>query len=77
MTVNFTLTSIILRKLQWLEQIEITPPKNYGLKTNTVSHFPKLINLLIKRLQKGEIQHVGIIADADYVAVVFSNVGIL
>lgn len=58
----------LLRKLQWLSQIEITPPKNYGLKTNTVSHFPKLINLLIKRLQKGEIQQVGIIADADYVS---------
>jgi len=43
-------------------------PKNYGLKTNTVSHFPKLIKLLIKRLQKGEIQQVGIIADADYVS---------
>ena len=57
----------LLRKLQWLDQIDITPPKNDGLKTNTVSHFPKLINLLIKRLRKGEIQQVGIIAENTYI----------
>lgn len=38
----------LLRQLQLLDKIDITPPKNYGLKANTVSHFPKLINLLIK-----------------------------
>ncbi len=58
----------LLRKRQLLDKIDITPPKNYGQKANTVSHFPKLINLLTKRLQKGEIQQVGIIADADYVS---------
>jgi len=66
----------LLRKLQLLDQIDITPPKSYGLKTNTVSHFPKLIKIFINQLkgygeiQKGEgkIQHLGIVADADYVS---------
>ena len=28
----------LLRQLQLLNKIDITPPKNYGLKANTVSH---------------------------------------
>ncbi len=60
----------LLRKLQLLDQVNITPPKSYGLRTNTVGHFPKLIDLLIKqaRQEKGNIQHLGIVADADYVS---------
>ncbi len=60
----------LLRKLQLLDQVDIKPPKRYGLRTNTVSHFPKLIDLLIKQAiqEKGKIQHLGIVADADYVS---------
>ncbi len=58
----------LLRKLQLLDKIDITPPKKYGFKANTVTYFPNLIKLLIKRLQTGQIQQLGIIADADYVS---------
>jgi hypothetical protein len=56
----------LLRKMQLLEKIDIRPPKSYGETTNTVSHFPRLMNLILKRIQQDEIQHFGIIADADY-----------
>jgi len=58
----------LLRKLKMLDKVKIRPPKNFGLKTNTVSHFPKLINLLMKRMNTNQIHHLGIVADADYVS---------
>ncbi len=57
----------LLRKLNLLEKVEIKPPRDFGQKTNTVSHFPKLIDLLIKRLSTSEVRRLGIVADADYV----------
>ncbi len=58
----------LLRKLKLLEKVEIKPPRDFGQKTNTVSHFPKLIDLLIKRLSTNELYRLGIVADADYVS---------
>lgn len=48
--------------------MDIKPPKKFGESTNTVGHFPKLINLLIKSLKANQIQNLGIVADADYVS---------
>jgi len=58
----------LLRKLKMLDQVDIRPPKNFGLKTNTVSHFPQLIDLLMKRMNTNQIHHLGVVADADYVS---------
>ncbi len=58
----------LLRHLNMLDKVAISPPKNFGLKTNTVSHFPKLIDLLIKRMNSCQLHHLGIVADADYVS---------
>ncbi len=58
----------LLRRLKMLDKVEIKPPKQFGLKTDTVSHFPRLIDLLIKRLNTNQLHHLGIVADADYVS---------
>lgn len=58
----------LLRRLEILDRIGIRPPKSFGMRTDTVSHFPRLIDLLIKRMNTGQIHHLGIVADADYVS---------
>ncbi len=58
----------LLRRLELLDKIDIKPPKNFNLRTNTVSHFPRLIDFLIKRLNTNQIHHLGIVADADYIS---------
>ena len=58
----------LLRRSDMLDRIEIRPPRNFGFRTNTVSHFPKLIKLLLKMLKAGQVRHFGIVADADHVS---------
>lgn len=58
----------LLRKLGLQNRIEIRPPKEFGFKTDTVSHFPRLIDLLIKQLSANQVNHLGIVADADHVS---------
>ena len=58
----------LLRKLRLQDKIDIKPPRTFGLSTNTVSHFPRLIDLLIKRMTASQLHHLGIVADADYVS---------
>ena len=58
----------LLNKEELFDKVEITPPRHYGFSKDTVTHFPKLINLISKRLHTGQIQNLGIVADADYVS---------
>ena len=51
-----------------IDQVKIKPPREYDFSKDTVTHFPALINLTTKQLHAGQIQNLGIIADADYVS---------
>lgn len=49
-------------------KIQLTPPKHYGYSKDTVTHFPDLISINLKRMRTGGVQNMGIVADADYVS---------
>ena len=57
----------LMRHLEASSNIEIAPPRAFGLD-NTVSHFPNLIDLLIRDLDDSRLDHLGIVADADHVS---------
>ena len=59
----------LLRKENMLDEVKIKPPRDYGFSKDTVTHFPKLINMIVsKQFRTGQVQNLGIIADADYVS---------
>jgi len=59
----------LLNREGLLDKVDIRPPRSYdNFSSDTVTHFPALINLISKQLRTGQIQNLGIVADADYVS---------
>ncbi|MCP4131242.1 MAG: hypothetical protein GY754_09700 [bacterium] len=58
----------LLNGLQLADQVSITPPKDLGATMNSVTMFPGLFDILMKNMNSGNLDHLGIIADADYVS---------
>ena len=57
----------LLRRLDMNARVVVKPPRSLGKSTDTVSHFPDLIDTLVgKRMATGELEQLGIVADADH-----------
>ena len=57
----------LFRRLDADKRIDIKPPSALAPRLgDTVSHFPSLISMLVKSLEDGRLEQLGIIADADY-----------
>ncbi|CAM2068335.1 DUF3226 domain-containing protein [Sulfidibacter corallicola] len=57
----------LLRREGLLDVVDIEPPRSFGFPSDSVSLFPKLIEILVgKRMSTGNLDYLGVVADADH-----------